>query len=59
MRSSGGRSLQIRDVILGLARLNRPTVIGDEEILRQMDDRVERVAWMVKIVGGGATDTRL
>jgi len=59
VQSSGSRSLQICDVILGLARLNRPTVIGDEEILRQMDDRVERVAWMVKIVGGGATDTRL
>ena len=50
VRSSGGRSFQRRGAVMDMARLEnmRWEVTGGREMVRQDDDRVERVGWMVK-----------
>src|SRR6218665_1551818 len=50
VRSSGGRSFQRRGAVMDRARLEntRLEVTGGRERVRQDDDRVERVGWMVK-----------
>src|SRR6218665_3932662 len=50
VRSSGGRSFQSRGAVIDMARLEnmRGEVTGGRERVRQDDDRVERVGWMVK-----------
>jgi len=50
VRSSGGRSFQRRGGVMDMARLEnmRWEVTGGRERVRQDDDRVERVGWMVK-----------
>ena len=50
VRSSGGRSFQRRGAVMDMARLEnmRREVSEDRERVRQEDDRVERVCWMVK-----------
>ena len=50
VRSSGGRSFQKRCAIMNMSRLEnlRGEVTGDRERVRQEEDQVERVGWMVK-----------
>ena len=50
VRSSGGRSFQRCGAVIDMARLEniRREVTGGREKVRQDDDRVERVGWMVK-----------
>jgi len=49
-RSSGGRSFQKRGAVMDMARLEnmRWEVTWGPERVRQDDDRVEWVGWMVK-----------
>ena len=50
VRSSGGRSFQRRGAVMDTAQLEnmRWEVTGGRERVRQDDDRVQRVGWMVK-----------
>ena len=50
VRSSGGRSFQRRGAVMDMAQLEnmRWEVIGGRERVKQDDDRVEGVGWMVK-----------
>ena len=50
VRSTGGRSFQKPSAVMDMARLEnmRWDVTGVRERVRQDDDRVERVGWMVK-----------
>jgi len=50
VQSLGGRSFQRRGAVVDIARLEnmRREVTGGRERLRQKDNRVERIGWMVK-----------